>query len=60
LTVSVLNFDSTLGGTDGLGETRRFLKMSCGCSINSSKVKVIVLLLKFYESGGDTFKSREK
>ena len=59
LTVSVLNFDSTLGGIEGFGEIRRFLKVSCGCSIYSSKVKVIVLVLKpLLESGGDTFKRR--
>lgn len=45
----------------GVGETRILVKGFCCCtsSINSSKVKLIVLLLKFLlESGGVTLTSR--
>ena len=56
LTVSVLSLDYTTGGIDGVGETIRFLNISCGCSMNSSKVKVMVFAVKpLLESGGVTF-----
>lgn len=54
-TVTVFNLESTVGLMFGEGETFRFSRRFC-TSINSSKVKVILLPVKFrVESPGVAF-----